>query len=55
MSQTIITTMTTLNIDPTESNKATITIFIATLCDMNLRGLSVLNNLNTLMKGSSIF
>lgn len=42
---TTTTTTATLAIEPTDSSRAVTTVFIATLCEINLRGLNVLNSL----------
>jgi hypothetical protein len=45
------TTIPTFRIAPIDYNKATTTVFMEELCEMNLRGLRIRNSLSTLMIG----
>lgn len=47
-------TRTTFIIELKEFNKAETTIFISTLCEINLKGLKILNNLNILINVKSV-
>jgi hypothetical protein len=54
ISQTATTTIITLTIAPTDSKSDATISFIATLCEMTLKGLSVRSNLRILMIGRLI-
>jgi len=49
--QTTTTTINTLNIPDTDPRSATTIVFMPELCDINLSGLNVLNNLKILIIG----
>ena len=55
ISQATIITIMTLKMLPMDSNKAVTRVFIAMLCEMNLKGLRVLSNLKILIIGALKF